>query len=43
MTIYNTNLDLVDDNVYITKFDWILSIHSKHIEQQTISDINQGL
>ena len=42
MTIYNTNLDLVHDNVY-TKFGWILSIHSQDIEQKTISDINQGL
>ena len=42
MTIYNTNLDLVHDNVY-TKFGWILSIHSQEIEQKTISDINQGL
>ena len=42
MTIYNTNLDLVPDNVY-TKFGWILSIHSQDIEQKTISDINKGL
>ena len=42
MTIYNTSLDLVHDNVY-TKFGWILSIHSQDIEQKTISDINQGL
>ena len=42
MTIYNTNLYLVHDNVY-TKFGWILSIHSQDIEQKTISDINQGL
>ena len=42
MTIYNTNLDLVHDNVY-TKFGWILSIHSQDIDQKTISDINQGL
>ena len=40
MTIYNTNLDLVHDNVY-TKFGWILSIHSQDIEQRPISDINQ--
>ena len=42
MTIYNTNLDLVHDNVY-TKFGWILSIHSQDIEQKSIFDINQGL
>ena len=42
MTIYNTNLDLVHDNVY-TKFGWILSIHSQDIEQKTISGINLGL
>ena len=27
----------------ITKFGWILSIHSQDIEQKPISDINQGL
>ena len=32
MTIYNPNLDLVNDNVY-TKFGQILSIHSQDIEQ----------
>ena len=42
MTIYNTNLDLVHDNVY-TNIGWILSIHSQDIEQKSISDINQGL
>ena len=42
MTIYNTKLDLVHDDVY-TKFGWILSIHSQDIDQKTISDINQGL
>ena len=42
MTIYNTNLDLVHNNVY-TKFGWILSIHSQDIEQKNNSDINQGL
>ena len=41
MTIYNTNLDLVHDNVYI-KFGYILSTHSQDIEQKPISDINQG-
>ena len=42
MTIYNTNLDFVHDNVY-TKFGWILSIYSQYIDQKTISDINQGM
>ena len=32
-TIYNTNVDLVNDNVY-TKFGLILSIHSQDIEQK---------
>ena len=32
MTFYNTNLDLVYDNVY-RKFGWILSIHSQDIEK----------
>ena len=41
-TLYNINIDLVDDHVY-TKFGWILSIHSQDIEQKPISDINQGL
>ena len=39
--IYNTNIDLVNDNVF-TKFGLILSIHSKDFEQKPISDINQG-
>ena len=39
--IYNTNLDLVTDNVF-TKFGLILSIRSKDIEQKPNSDINQG-
>ena len=33
MTIYNTNVDLVNDNVHI-KFGQILSIHSPDIEKQ---------
>ena len=41
-TLYNINIDLVDDNVH-TKFGWILSIRSQDIEQKPISDINQGL
>ena len=41
MTLYNTNIDLVNDKVY-TEFGWTLSIHSQDIEQKTISDINQG-
>ena len=40
-TIYNTNVDLVTDNVYIN-FGLILSIRSQDIEQKTNSDINQG-
>ena len=39
--IYNTNLDLVNDNVF-TKFGLILSIRSKDIEQKPNSDVNQG-
>ena len=39
--IYNTNLDLVTDNV-LTKFGLILSIRSKDIEQKPNSDINKG-
>ena len=41
MTIYNTNVDLVNDKVY-TKFGLILSIHSQDIELKRNSDINQG-
>ena len=40
--IYNTNKDLVNDNVY-TKFDLNLSIRSQDIEQKPNSDVNQGL
>ena len=39
---YNTNIDLVNDNVY-TKFGLNLSIRSQDIEQKTNSDVNQGL
>ena len=39
--IYNTNLDLVNDNVY-TKFGLNLFILSQHIEQKPNTDINQG-
>ena len=39
--IYNTNLDLVTDNVY-TNFGLILSIRSQDIEQKSNFDINQG-
>ena len=38
--IYNTNIDLVNDNVF-TKFGLILSIRSLDIEQKTNSDVNQ--
>ena len=40
-TIYNTNVDLVNDNVY-TKYGLILSIGSQYIEQKTNFDVNQG-
>ena len=33
MTIYNSNIDLVNNNGY-SKFGWILSIHSQDIEQK---------
>ena len=39
--IYNTNLDLVTDNVY-TNFGLILSIRSQDSEQKPNFDINQG-
>ena len=39
--IYNTNINLVNDNVF-TKFGLILSIRSQDIEQKPNSDINQG-
>ena len=39
--IYNTNIDLVNDNVY-TKFGLNLLILSQDIEQKSNSDINQG-
>ena len=39
--IYNTNVDLVNDNVF-TKFGLILSICSQDIEQKPNSDVNQG-
>ena len=39
--IYNTNLDLVTDNLY-TDFGLILSIRSQNIEQKPNSDVNQG-
>ena len=39
--LYNTNIDLVNDNVF-TKFGLILLIRSKDIEQKPNSDINQG-
>ena len=38
--IYNTNIDLVNDNVF-TKFGLILSIRFQDIEQKPNSDINQ--
>ena len=39
--IYNTNIDLVNDNVYI-KFGLNRSIHFQDIEQKLNSDVNQG-
>ena len=39
--IYNTNLDLVTDNVY-TNSGLILSIRSQDIEQKPNFDVNQG-
>ena len=41
ITLYNTNLDLVNANVH-TNFGSILSIGSQDIEQKRNSDINQG-
>ena len=39
--IYNTKVDLVDDNV-LTKFGLNRSIHFQDIEQKLNSDVNQG-
>ena len=39
--IYNTNIDLVNDNVY-TKFGLNLFILSQDIEQKPNSDLNEG-
>ena len=39
--IYNTNLEIVNDNVY-TNFGLILSIRSQDIKQKTNFDVNQG-
>ena len=39
--IYNTNINLVNDNVF-TKFGLILPIRSQDIEQKPNSDVNQG-
>ena len=39
--IYNTNIDLVNDNVY-TKFGLNRSIRFQDIEQKVNSDVNQG-
>ena len=39
--IYNTNIDLVTDNVY-TNFGLILSIRSQDFEQKPNFDVNQG-
>ena len=39
--IYNTYVDLVNDNVF-TKSGLILSIRSQHVEQNPNSDVKQG-
>ena len=39
--IYNTKVDLVDDNVF-SKFDLNWSIRFQDIEQKLNSDVNQG-
>ena len=39
--IYNTNVDLVNDNVY-TKFGLNRSIRFQDIQQKLNSDVNQG-
>ena len=39
--IYNTNIDLVNDNVY-TKFGLNRSIRFQDIEQKLNSNVNQG-
>ena len=39
--IYNTNVDIVNDNVY-TKLGLNLYIRSQDIEQNPSSDVNQG-
>ena len=39
--IYNTNIDLVNDNVY-TKFGLNRSMRFQDIEQKLNSDVNQG-
>ena len=41
MTIYDPNVDLVNDNVY-TKFGLDKAILSQFIEQKMNSDVNQG-
>ena len=41
ITIYNTNVDLLNDNVF-TKFGLSLSFCSQDIEQKPNSDVNQG-
>ena len=40
-TLYNHNVDLVNDNVY-TNFGLNQSIHFQDIEQKLNSDVNQG-
>ena len=40
MTIYNTNVDLVNDNVQ-TKYGLILLFHSQDIDQKLNCEVNQ--
>ena len=39
--IYDTNIDLVNDNMY-TKFGLYRSVRFQYIEQKLNSDVNQG-
>ena len=41
MMIYNTKVDLVNENGY-TKFGLDMSFRSQDIEQKLISDVNEG-
>ena len=39
----NPDVDLVNGNIYVQKFGYILSIHSQDVEQKPNSDVDQGL